>query len=154
MDISDIREKLLNQAQYITPKRLTTARDNNYLFHYVHLDLYEGVVLSSHLDRNSARDAKFLSNFNKCAHVIHKLLQNTMRFKSMLNQDIDKPVINKSLVAIKEHGVLFEWDNLSFWVVGRLYLSPQPKELYVCYDDAAPQNVVEIAFRLNSMRTQ
>ncbi|XP_015599831.1 protein inturned [Cephus cinctus] len=150
MDISDIRENLLNQAEYIVPKKLTSG-EKNVLFHYIHLDMLEGILLSSETAENSLKNAKILTNFNRCAHIIHKLLHNTVRFKKMLSQDMDKSVINKSLIAIKEHGVLFEWDSLSYWVIGRLYTTPHPKELYVCYQDTAPQNLVEMAFRLNSM---
>lgn len=26
---------------------------------------------------------------------------------------------------------------------------PHPREIYVCYEDSVPQNITEIAFRLN-----
>ncbi|XP_011694656.1 PREDICTED: protein inturned [Wasmannia auropunctata] len=148
MDISNIRENLLNQAEYLIPQKLT-AGDKNYLYHYVHLDMVEGILLTSIPIQNTPKDNKILVNFNKCVHVIHRLLHNTVRFK-MLNQDIDKTVINRSLIAVKEHGVLFEWENTAFWVIGRLYTSPHPKELYVCHQDSAPQNLIEIAFQLHS----
>lgn len=150
MDISNIRENLLNQAEYLVPKVLT-AGDKNYLYYYIHLDMVEGILLSSKLPEYSEKDHKFLINFNKCVHIIHRLLYNTVRFKKMLNSDMDKTVINKSLIAVKEHGVLFEWENLAYWVVGRLYTTPHPKELYVCYEDSAPQNLIEIAFKLHSL---
>ncbi|XP_071626362.1 protein inturned isoform X2 [Temnothorax longispinosus] len=147
MDISNIRENLLNQAEYLIPQKLT-AGDKNYLYHYVHLDTVEGILLSSIPIQNTPKDNRILVNFNKCVHVIHRLLHNTVRFKT-LNQDIDKTAINRSLIAVKEHGVLFEWENTAFWVIGRLYTSPHPKELYVCHQDSAPQNLIEIAFRLH-----
>ncbi|EFN82858.1 PDZ domain-containing protein 6 [Harpegnathos saltator] len=147
LDISNIRENLLNQAEYLIPKKLTTG-DKNYLYHYVHLDMVEGILLSSIPIQNMSKDNKILANFNKCVHAIHRLLHNTVRFK-MLNQDMDKTVINRSLIAVKEHGVLFEWENTAFWVIGRLYTSPHPKELYICYQDSAPQNLIEIAFQLH-----
>ncbi|EZA47099.1 PDZ domain-containing protein [Ooceraea biroi] len=141
MDISNIRENLLNQAEYLIPKKLT-AGDKNYLYHYVHLDTVEGILLSSMPVQSTSKDNRILVNFNKCVHVIHRLLHNAVRFK-MLNQDIDKTVINRSLIAVKEHGVLFEWENTAFWVIGRLYTTPHPKELYVCHQDCAPQNLIE-----------
>lgn len=149
MDISNIRENLLNQVEYLIPKKLT-AGDKNYLYHYVHLDTVEGILLSSIPIQNTSKDNKILVNFNKCVQVIHRLLHNTVRFKKMLNQDIEKTAINRSLIAVKEHGVLFEWENTTFWVIGRLYMSPHPKELYVCHQDSAPQNLIEIAFQLHS----
>jgi len=66
----------------------------------------------------------------------------------MLNQDIEKTAVNRSLIAVKEHGVLFKWENATFWLIGRLYMSPHPKELYVCHQ--ALQNLIEIAFQLHS----
>ncbi|XP_031848472.1 inturned planar cell polarity protein isoform X3 [Nomia melanderi] len=152
MDISNIRENLLNQAEYLTPKILTTG-EKNYLYHYVHLDMTEGILLSSKPLESPEKDHTIIVNFNKCVHIIHRLLHNTVRFKKMLNSDMDKTVINKSLIAVKEHGVLFEWDNVSYWVVGRLYTTPHTKELYVCYQDSAPQNLIEIAFKLHSLHT-
>ncbi|XP_020718480.1 protein inturned isoform X1 [Bombus terrestris] len=152
MDISNIRENLLNQAEYLVPKVLTVG-DKNYLYHYIQLDMIEGILLSSNPLEHLAKNPNFLINFNKCVHIIHKLLHNTVRFKTMLNSDVDKTVINKSLIAVKEHGVLFEWENLTYWVVGRLYTTPHPKELYVCYQDSAPQNLIEIAFKLHSLHT-
>ncbi|CAL7946624.1 unnamed protein product [Xylocopa violacea] len=152
MDISNIRESLLNQAEYLVPKILTMG-DKNYLYHYVHLDMVEGILLSSKPLEYSGKNHNFLVNFNKCVHIIHRLLHNTVRFKTMLNSDMDKTVINKSLIAVKEHGVLFEWENLAYWVVGRLYTTPHPKELYVCYQDSAPQNLIEVAFKLQSLHT-
>ncbi|GAB1864614.1 Protein inturned [Camponotus japonicus] len=148
MDISNIRENLLNQVEYLIPKKLT-AGDKNYLYHYVHLDTVEGILLSSIPIQSTSKDNRILVNFNKCVQVIHRLLHNTVRFK-MLNQDIEKTAINRSLIAVKEHGVLFEWENATFWVIGRLYMSPHPKELYVCHQDSAPQNLIEIAFQLHS----
>ncbi|XP_017799243.1 PREDICTED: protein inturned [Habropoda laboriosa] len=150
MDISNIRENLLNQAEYLASKVLTTG-DKNYLYHYVHLDMVEGILLSSKPLEHSGKDHAFLVNFNRCVHIIHKLLYNTVRFKTMLNSDMDKTVINKSLIAVKEYGVLFEWENLTYWVVGRLHTTPHPKELYVCYQDSAPQNLIEMAFKLHSL---
>ncbi|XP_033222182.1 protein inturned isoform X3 [Belonocnema kinseyi] len=150
MEISDIRENLLHQAEYITPKVLTSG-DKNYLFHYVYLDLFEGILISSTIDRYLIKNSELLTKCSRCAHVIHRLLQNTVRYKKMLTQDMDKSVINKTLVAIKEHGVLFDWNKTTYWVVGRMYSTFQAKEIYVCFQDSAPQNLVEMAFRLNSI---
>ncbi|XP_043283272.1 protein inturned isoform X2 [Venturia canescens] len=149
MDISDIRENLLNQAEYIVPTKLT-AGEKNCLLHYVHLDVLEGLLLSSRTIENPMKNEKIVKNFNRYAHAIHKLLDNTVRFKKIVNEDVDKTLMNKNLIAIKEHGVLFDFENTSYWVVGRLYAAPEPKEFYVCYEDSVPQNIVEMAFKLNA----
>lgn len=150
MDVTDIRENLLSQAEYIVPKRVSAGTEDAML-HYVHLDTLEGVILSSNIvNASPSKNSKIFQLFNGCAHVVHKLFQKTVRFEKMLNQDTDKSVINKSLIAIKEHGVLFECEGDTYWVVGRSYASPQPRELYVCYRDSAPQSLIEMAFRLNA----
>lgn len=51
--------------------------------------------------------------------------------------------------------MLFRWtasENLpvfSYWVCGRLYHTPEPKECYVAYHESTPQQLVEMAFRLS-----
>ena len=35
-----------------------------------------------------------------------------------------------------------------FQVTGRVVLTPEPKECYVAYHESAPQQLVELAFRL------
>ena len=146
---SDMRENLLKHMGYIATKFLTSG-EKNYLLHYVHLDSLEGILISSTIDRELSQDSELMLKFSSCAYVIHRLLQNTVRYKKMLNQDMDKSLINKSLIAIKEHGVLFHWNNTPYWIVGRMYSSIQSKEVYVCYQDSAPQNLVEMIFRLHS----
>lgn len=93
-------------------------------------------------------DREFLSHLEFSSQAIHRLLSETKRYKKLLNQDVSKSVINKSLIAIKEYGILFEWENSTYWVVGRLYNTPQSRELYICYHDSAPQNLIEMSFRL------
>ncbi|XP_058793865.1 protein inturned [Phymastichus coffea] len=143
-DVNNIRENLLNQAEYIVPKFITTG-DKNTLVHYVLIDLFEGILISSKMDQ---LDSEFLSILNFSSQTIRKLLSDTKRYKKLLSHDTGK--INKSLIAIKEHGVLFEWENSTYWVIGRLYSNPRPKELYVCYQECTPQNLVEMAFRLQA----
>lgn len=149
LDISDIRENLLNQVEYIVPKSLV-AGSGNCLFQYVYLDFLQGVMFCNN-NGSTLKSSQVTQNFNRCAHIIHKLLGNTLRFKKMLNQDMERTLVNKSLVAIKEHGVLFELDEITYWVVGRLYTVPHPRELYVCHKDGVPQNLIEMAFRLHWM---
>ncbi|XP_063243718.1 protein inturned [Bacillus rossius redtenbacheri] len=161
-DISDVRKSLLSQVDDILPTKLTAGKQNA-LFHYVRLDLTEGVLLCPPSPGHAPAPAlaEVLHNFRRSCQAIHALLQNTVHFKKLLAQDIAQSRINKSLVAVKEHGVLFECARgdaegagkrqplpLAYWVVGRLFFTPYPREVYVCYHDAAPQNMVEIAFRL------
>ncbi|KAJ8678809.1 hypothetical protein QAD02_014596 [Eretmocerus hayati] len=145
-DVTDIRQNLLSQAEYIIPKIVTTGEKNS-LIYYVHIDSFEGILISSQLGQF---DGGFLRNLKLGSQAIQKLLSDTKRYKKILSHDTGKSVINKSLVAIKEHGVLFEWELCTYWIVGRLYATPRPKELYICYEDCTPQNVIEMAFRLHA----
>ncbi|XP_046985354.1 protein inturned isoform X1 [Schistocerca americana] len=146
----------------IIPSKLTTG-DDNVLFHYVDLNICEGVLLSPSVfseQMQSQKMQEILTNFKLSSQAIHKLLQNTVSFKKLMNQEINKAIINKALVAIKECGMLFEMNmqqsqsgrksasTMTYWVVGRLFFTPHPREVYVCYQDCTSQNMVEIAFRL------
>ncbi|XP_075213608.1 protein inturned-like [Lycorma delicatula] len=136
------------------------AGKQNSLFHYVQLDKLEGVMLCPPVGRETNQPLLnlVLEKFRSSAQTIHSLLQNTVQFKKLNAQEVHESLINKSLVAIKEYGVLFEAEleqgkkssvvSLNFWVVGRLFFMPNAKEVYVCYEESAPQNMVEIAFRL------
>ncbi|XP_014223988.1 protein inturned [Trichogramma pretiosum] len=143
-ELSSIRANLLNQAEYIVPKIITSGEKNS-LVYFVHIHLFEGILISSNI---SQIDREFLSHLKSSSQTIHRLLSETKRYKKLLSQDVSKSVINKSLIAIKEYGILFEWENNTYWVVGRLYNAPQPRELYICYQDCAPQNLIEMSFRL------
>lgn len=100
----------------------------------------------------------------------------------MPNQEMTKTAMNKSLIAVKEQGAMFECpalderdtkkNKISYWVVGyvqknkpkvsiimayfeltlffrRLIFTPHVREMYVCYNDMIPQNILELAFKLN-----
>ncbi|KAK7870249.1 hypothetical protein R5R35_000979 [Gryllus longicercus] len=160
-EMSEATLSLLADVDEVLPTKLT-AGEENALFHYVQLDTCEGILLAPPAGRETISGAsqlrEILSSFRQCCHNIHSLLQNTVGFKKMMGQEVTK-TMSRSLVAIKEHGVLFEVSSsdpenkkqaqaLAYWVVGRLFFAPQPREVYVCYLDSAPQNMVEIAFRL------
>lgn len=70
------------------------------------------------------------TNFRKGCQTIHNIFQNTIRFNNLLSQDMAKLVVNKSLIAIKEHGMLFECsieengkkiNSITYWVVGYVF---------------------------------
>lgn len=140
---------MLSQSEVISPIRITTG-PKNVLIHYVHLDPFEGVLMSSRTIENPGKNADVINTFNECAHTIHKLLGNTVRFKTLAIEDPASVAINKNLVAIKEHGILFEYEGINFWVIGRLFETPCLKEFYVCYEDSVPQNLIEMAFKLQT----
>ncbi|XP_030767926.1 protein inturned [Sitophilus oryzae] len=157
-DVSEVRQALLSDLGEYTPAQITTG-PHNVLYHFVHLDLTEGVLIGPvECSTLSQTYDVILNNFKKCCQNIHGIFQNTLRFKNMSAQEIAKSLMNKSLIAIKEYGTLFECPFLdekdkkgrvSYWVVGRLFYMPHPKEVYVCYQDSVPQNVVELAFKIS-----
>lgn len=71
-----------------------------------------------------------IENFRRAAQLIHSVLDNNVRFKKS-NEDGSRSYINKSLVAVKEHGLLLmgsvketEYSTSkkncspSYWVIG------------------------------------
>lgn len=150
MDIAVIRSSLLCEAEYISPQILTVG-ERNYLIYYLHLNLCEGILISSTFDKYTIRTSEIIIKFSRCIKMIRRLLQNALRYKKILNQDTNKYEINKSLMSIREQGTLFTWNNLIYWVVGKMFPYPHAKEFYVCYHDSTPQNLIEMLFRLNSI---
>ena len=158
--------------------QLSISPDNT-IFHFLHLDVGEGVFLAPLSPPSGPYHNAVLDNFRSACQIIHSSFQMTIRSKDLvksreagqgLNQVNQRPWLNKSLVAVKEQGMLFHYNPsddedlinsttnsssskknmsiLSYWVAGRLFLSPHPRECYVCYHDSAPQVMIELAFRL------
>ncbi|CAH1108747.1 unnamed protein product [Psylliodes chrysocephalus] len=154
-DVSEMRQYILSEIEEFQPPQLT-AGSENVLYHFVQLDINQGILLCPPESRQQTTAYNLIiNNFRRISLEIHFLFQNTIRFKNMPPQYIAKSVINKSLVAIKEHGILFECpflddqENKKYWVLGRLFYTSRPKELYVCFQDGIPQNLIEIAFKIN-----
>ncbi|XP_076321009.1 inturned planar cell polarity protein isoform X2 [Tachypleus tridentatus] len=166
-DLSSLRRSLEEaeeeDTEFVKPK-LVRGLENT-LFHFVHVDESEGVLIAPtrHATKwfHGQAHAELVNNFHKCCLNIRRVFQHSLRCKEMAKQkETCKFGIDKSLTAIKEHGVLFHYrppasDNskkvqptLAYWVVGRLFYSPEPREVYVCFHDSAPQDAVELAFRL------
>lgn len=138
-----------------------TANTNNSLFYYVHLNGSQGILITPNLNWQSPSNGtkKLMQSFRKAALAIHSLLENNVRFKKN-DGNGSKTVVNKSLIAVKEQGLrlcctTYEADSNSkkcssffYWVIGRLFFTPQRREVYVCHYDDVPQHLVEIAFRL------
>ncbi|XP_018331064.1 protein inturned [Agrilus planipennis] len=158
-DLSELRQNLIMESEDMQPMCLTGGTEN-VLFHYVQFDSTEGVLLLPPPCRvNSQLLQLILDNFHRCSRMIHETFKNTLRFKKMLAENMAKSVLNKSLIAIKEQGTLFELtvndenpkktQRISYWVVGRLFYDPHPREVYICYHESVPQNIVEVAYKLS-----
>lgn len=124
-DISDLK-----QLSDLIPLKIT-AGNENVLYNYVSFDATEGVLMCPPvMESTPAIMEQIYSNFRKSSQSIHALFQNTIRFKTLLAQDMVKLVVNKSLIAIKEHGMLFECHEMEngkratsvlYWVVGYVF---------------------------------
>ncbi|CAD0201699.1 unnamed protein product [Chrysodeixis includens] len=133
MDMSDIRKSLLNEMNHVTTHRIT-AGEENVLFHFVQLESEKGMLIAPvkniEMQANNVLYSYILKTFRSACKQIHELLQHSIRFKK--NHAPSNP-LNKILVAVKEHGMLFQapLDILSqcgvnkkntepylFWVVG------------------------------------
>ena len=83
-DLSELRQALLNETESTQPVELTSG-DQNVLYHYVHFDSVEGVLM---LPPNVKDDCEtfnnILDNFRVSSQNIHKLFQNTLRFKVII----------------------------------------------------------------------
>lgn len=164
LDMSDIRKSLLNDINHVTAKRIT-AGEENVLFHFVHLESERGVLIAPvknmEVLANNVLYSYIVKTFRSACKQIHELLQHSIRFKK--NHAPSNP-LNKILVAVKEHGMLFQApvDVLSqcgvskkncepylFWVVGRVFSEPEPRELYLCYHESVPQDLTEVAYLLS-----
>lgn len=72
-----------------------TAGDGNTLFHYVHLDFTEGILLCPPVNREqvqSNRLQEILHHFRRSCQVIHDLLNNAVHFKVLYVIDSGSPL--------------------------------------------------------------
>ncbi|XP_038055337.1 protein inturned-like isoform X2 [Patiria miniata] len=147
---------------YFTATKLTAGCDNT-LFHYAHLDAASGVIACpTHGDLSligGHAHAQLIQNFNRCCLTIRQLLCRSTRLKAR-PEDSSRPMQSDlSMGYVREYGVMFKcqpenWQekktppSINYWVVGRLFEEPSPRECYVCYHESATQNVIELAFKL------
>ncbi|CAG4935912.1 unnamed protein product [Parnassius apollo] len=164
IDMTDIRKSLLNELNHVTVHRIT-AGEENVLFHFLHLESEKGVLIapmkSIEIQANNILYSFIIRTFRSACKKIHDLLQYSIKFKK--NHAPSNP-LNKILVAVREHGMLFEapqhvlnqcgiskknTEPFLFWVVGRVFSEPEPRELYVCYHESVPQDLIEVAHLLS-----
>ncbi|KAL1491563.1 hypothetical protein ABEB36_012140 [Hypothenemus hampei] len=126
-DLSEVRQLLLSDLGEYQPVQLTSGRQN-VLYHFVQFETAEGILvcpLECHLQSNTYD--LILNNFRRCCQNIHEIFENTQRFKKLPAKDIAKSLMNKSLIAITEYGMLFECPfiekdarkaKITYWVIG------------------------------------
>ncbi|KAH0615973.1 hypothetical protein JD844_026673 [Phrynosoma platyrhinos] len=118
------------EAELYNVMKLTSGPENT-LFHYISLETMHGIFITpTHAEtKKTGRKSESKNKFD-----LHK---------------------------VEEHGVLFEcspdnWadqkkppPSIMYWVVGRLFLDPKPREFYVCFHDSVTEIAVELAFKLS-----
>ncbi|XP_039755046.1 protein inturned [Pararge aegeria] len=164
IDVSDLRKSLLDELDHATVHRIT-AGEENVLFHFIQLESEKGVLIAPvrniEAQANSPLYSHIVKTFRTACKKIHELLQHSIMFKK---SHAPSNPINKILVAVKEYGMLFEapaailnqcgiskknCEPFHFWVVGRVFSEPEPRELYLCYHESVPQDITEIAYLLS-----
>ncbi|XP_006814907.1 protein inturned-like [Saccoglossus kowalevskii] len=164
-----ILRKGLNEAEaneLYTATKLTSGADNT-LFHYVNLEIGQGVVVCpTHKDvtlLGGTVHPQLIKNFHKCCLGIRQVFHQSRkpRLKSKKTQQTNRFDRNYCFKVVKEHGILMQctpenWNEqkkspptMNYWVVGRIYGKPFPREVYVCFHESAPQNTIELAFKLS-----
>ncbi|XP_041359859.1 protein inturned-like isoform X2 [Gigantopelta aegis] len=138
-----------------------TSGKSNCLFHYIHNDVVSGVCITPPVtSRQSLPHAKLLHNFYRCSAQIKNMFTVSTQRKDAHSDEEPLFDTDSGLRNIREYGVLFHDDHhvitdgkkstssLCYWVVGRRFSRPVKRELYVCFHESTPQNLVEMAFHL------
>ncbi|XP_050429615.1 protein inturned isoform X2 [Adelges cooleyi] len=120
----------------------------NMLYCYMDLNCHTGIMLCSPSMYNYDLGAK---------HIVERIEEKFNSTVTVIRETFNR--CNQDETEINEVSVLFNvssnTDNSSkkssaftFWVTGKLFNEPTKREIYVCYEDGTPQNMVEIAFKL------
>ncbi|OWF38056.1 Protein inturned [Mizuhopecten yessoensis] len=135
-----------------------TVGAENCLLHFLHIDKIDGVFVSPTLETNEL-EKDIAHNFHLCCTQIkHMFDRYRYRKKYPMRDERENDYRipscpDPSFYHIREEGVLFQLPQSdmdhkvpeSYWVVGR---QRSKTELYVCFKDGIPQNLVELAFRM------
>ncbi|KAM4809126.1 protein inturned [Rhinophrynus dorsalis] len=141
--------------------KLTSGPENT-LFHYIYLESVQGVFISpTHTEVEQLSGSihpQLIKNFHRCCLSIRSIFQQTLKEEC---KSSETGMSVTELGPVKEHGILFEcspenWTDqkkspptMSYWVIGRLFMHPQPQEFYVCFHDSVTEVAVELAFKLS-----
>ncbi|XP_063165856.1 protein inturned isoform X2 [Candoia aspera] len=153
------------EAELYHAMKLTSGPENT-LFHYICLETMHGIFITpTHAEvaqLSGTIHPQLIKNFHRCCLSIRSIFQQTMlRETKKFGRRSKSQKANSDLYQVKEHGVLFEcapesWTDqkkpestIMYWVVGRLFLDPKPREFYVCFHDSVTEVAVELAFKLS-----
>lgn len=143
--------------------RMMTSFRNN-LFYYLHMDHIEGIFIAPIVPNPTSLGSiqkSILDNFHRSCLNMRAIFERSMRNGDLTKANVKTKLgVNSFLQNALEQGVLFHHNQLNstkqksshypahFWVIGRCFFAPEPREVYVCHDDATTQDIVEMAFRL------
>ncbi|XP_062991630.1 protein inturned isoform X2 [Elgaria multicarinata webbii] len=153
------------EAELYNVMKLTSGPENT-LFHYISLETMHGIFITpTHAEvaqLSGTIHPQLIKNFYRCCLSIRSIFQQTMmREIKKSGSSSESRKVNSGLHQVKEHGVLFEcspanWTDqkkppptIMYWVVGRCFLDPKPREFYVCFHDSVTEVAVEMAFKLS-----
>ncbi|XP_013918538.1 PREDICTED: protein inturned [Thamnophis sirtalis] len=153
------------EAELYNAMKLTSGPENT-LFHYICLETMHGIFITpTHVEvaqLSGTIHPQLIKNFHRCCLSIRSIFQQTMlRQNKKSGRRSESQKANLDLNQVKEHGILFECapdsctdqkkpdSNIMYWVVGRLFLDPKPREFYVCFHDSVTEVAVELAFKLS-----
>ena len=126
---------------------------SNSLFAFTILQPHGGVLISPNfLPSDDPVTNDIITSFNQSCESIHAMFARNNNKNTELEHGLLFQVECPQGVDMKKGG----WGSLRFWVVGRLVRgrggSPRGAgggdELYVCFEDGVPQNVIEMAYKV------
>lgn len=161
-DLTSLRQSLEDcPSRTASPVQPIVPGGENLIFHYLHLELAEGIYVAP-TESASSLDHEILDNFGRSCLAIRKVLQASSRMARANNEEAQgKFGMDRNFSSVKEHGVLFTCSHgagarakgkrpASYWVVGRLFPDKhQSREVYVCIHENASASALEMAFRLS-----
>uniref|UniRef100_A0A670YWB7 Protein inturned n=1 Tax=Pseudonaja textilis TaxID=8673 RepID=A0A670YWB7_PSETE len=153
------------EAELNNAMKLTSGPENT-LFHYICLQTMHGIFITpTHAEvaqLSGTIHPQLIKNFHRCCLSIRSIFQQTMlRDNKKSGRRSKSQKANLDLNQVKEHGILFECapdsctdqkksdSTIMYWVIGRLFLDPKPREFYVCFHDSVTEVAVELAFKLS-----
>lgn len=160
---TDLLQNICESREDIGPinsnRKLTVGIDNC-LFNFQYCDNLEGVLISSEKE-NPGRcqlNDEIFACFQKSCQKIKQGFDNARKVKE---QSKDRKLhvcgLNDDFATVREEGVMFTCQPPGqdkkacpqcYWVVGRCLSRSMRREVYVCFHEATPQTVIELAFKI------
>ncbi|XP_076467964.1 protein inturned-like [Babylonia areolata] len=162
---------LVHKTAVVLDSDINTCKVNsgkgNKLLMFCQVNEQEGVLITSPVDSTSGSGAgsvhrQVVDNFHRCVTQMHADFALTANAKVYPGEGVLEDIQgDHSWRSCREEGVMFTCSLpdkadtkrssphcLLYWVVGRKFKNLHSQEVYVCFQDSTPQNIIEVAFRL------